>query len=53
MGAKKQKFHPDIPEWELDSSFEPSKVNIADRDERWVNYRGEVLLPPFQTIRAE
>ena len=38
------------------SLFDPSNTEIntvEDNVDKWVNYRGEVLLPPFSFISAE
>jgi hypothetical protein len=38
------------------SLFDPSNTEIntvEDNMDKWVNYRGEVLLPPFSFISAE
>ena len=35
------------------SGFDPLDVNTSKMDESHVNYRGRVLLPPFQVPEAE
>ncbi|KAJ8300066.1 hypothetical protein KUTeg_021585 [Tegillarca granosa] len=47
-----KKFQPVIPDWELNAGFQPIGIETVNSSE-WVNYRGEVLEPPFVYISAE
>ncbi|CAG2207256.1 unnamed protein product [Mytilus edulis] len=51
--VKKLRFHPDIPDWETGSGFNPMEVSHFKIQEHWVNYRGKVLQPPFHVTLAE
>ena len=51
--SKRQKFLPNILQWEFDSGFDPSGVHLRILDESRTNYRGEALQSPFYVNRAE
>jgi hypothetical protein len=51
---KKGKFVPDVPDWELNSGFDPlSAVRKVRRDTKWVDIRGETTMPSSHVIEAE
>ena len=44
--AKKEKFEPEIPDWELKSGFDPLSVKLRKQsDILLVNYKGEITQP--------
>ncbi|XP_076090318.1 uncharacterized protein LOC143062538 [Mytilus galloprovincialis] len=44
--AKKEKFEPEIPDWELKSGFDPLSVKLGKQsDILLVNYKGEITQP--------
>jgi hypothetical protein len=42
---KKKKNFSDIPDWELNSGFDPERIVFREKDEKWVNNRGEDAQP--------
>lgn len=55
MRFKRIRFHPHIPDWEREALvFSPLEIPRVDLDvsERWVNYRGEFVLPPENVLAA-
>lgn len=42
---KKKKYCPVIPDWELNSGFDPECIVQRGKDEKRVNYRGKKVQP--------
>ena len=50
--AKKMRFYPEIPSWELCEEFYPCSVS-GNQGEYWVNLHGETTQPPTHVISAK